>query len=219
MALASDPKSVIRLLTYALVFMTAVNVVFLGIIVNVFDKLVPPPRVYSYIGDDFPSQLPVKLPSVGLALNNPAPHFSLLSDEEWGAQYPGETVGFTDLGPMNRTFFPSMLHQMHCLDVIRVGMATNRTGFARHVEHCTRYLRQIVLCNSDVTLEPAYREEKDGDWMWAADGINSIHRCKDWTVVRKYLEEHPAKSPVPPADGKINPDETYEHVVKLKGGM
>lgn len=207
MLLSSSPKSVIRLLTWALAFMTVVNIAFLGILIHVFDKLVPPPRTYSYVGDDFPPQLPLKLPSVGLALTNPAPHFSLLADDEWGAQYPsGGAAGFTALGPRNRTFFPSMLHQLHCLDVVRVGMATNRTGFTHHVEHCVRYLRQTVLCAADVTLEPAYRAEKEGAWMWAADGIGSVHRCRDWTAVRRYLEAHPARSAEP--TGEEDPDET-----------
>ena len=98
---------------------------------------------------------------------------------------------------MNRTFLPSMVHQFHCLDVIRVGMATNRTGFMHHVEHCIRYLRQIILCYSDVTLEPAFSINTDGIWSWGASGIGSVHRCKDWTVVRKYLEENPAKRAEP----------------------
>ena len=99
-----------------------------------------------------------------------------------------------------------MLHQLHCLDVVRVGMATNRTGFTHHVEHCVRYLRQTVLCAADVTLEPAYRAEKEGAWMWAADGIGSVHRCRDWTAVRRYLEAHPARSAEP--TGEEDPDET-----------
>ena len=46
MLTSSNPKSVIRLLTYALVFTTAVNIAFLGIVIHLFYKLVPPPRAY-----------------------------------------------------------------------------------------------------------------------------------------------------------------------------
>ena len=53
---SSNPKSVIRLLTYALAFMTVVNIAFLGILIHLFDKLVPPPRTYCTL--TFPNPAP-----------------------------------------------------------------------------------------------------------------------------------------------------------------
>ena len=43
---SSNPKSVFWLLTSALALMTVVNIAFLGTLIHVFDKLVPPPRIY-----------------------------------------------------------------------------------------------------------------------------------------------------------------------------
>ena len=85
-----------------------------------------------------------------------------------------------------------MVHQLHCLDVFRVGFATNRSGYAHHVEHCLRYLLQIVLCHADTTLEADKPGMRAGRWTHAAGGVGSVHQCRDWRVLREYLDEHPA---------------------------
>ena len=144
-----------------------------------------------YVGDDFPAQLPLKVPSVGLALGTGEPYFGLRADDDWGSQFP-PSDGFTDLGAQNRTFLVSMVHQLHCLDVMRVGFATNRTGFAHHFEHCLRYMRQMVLCHASTTLEPAEPVLVDGSWRYGATSVGSVYRCKDWMALRKYVEENPA---------------------------
>ena len=89
------------------------------------------------------------------------------------------------------TFLVSFIHQLHCLDVIRVGFVTNRTGYAQHIQHCLRYLRQAVLCYADTTLEPDEPVLRDdGKWVHAAGGVGSVHRCKDWRVLFDYLVDH-----------------------------
>ncbi|KAI0754397.1 hypothetical protein C8Q80DRAFT_1247094 [Daedaleopsis nitida] len=148
---------------------------------------------------NFPSRLPIALPSNRLVLESGAPRFSLQADDEWAALFPASD-GFTDLPAASnlgvlasqRTFLVSMVHQLHCLDVFRVGFLTNRTGYAHHVEHCLRYMLQIVLCNADMTLEADEPGMQDGRWFHAASGVGSVHECKDWEVLRKYLDEHPA---------------------------
>ncbi|RDX45175.1 hypothetical protein OH76DRAFT_1486491 [Lentinus brumalis] len=164
---------------------------FILYLLNALEAMLPTEHQYTYVEDDFPSQLPLRLPSVGLALANGAPHFSLYADDDWGTLFP-ESDGFTDLGPNKRTFLISFVHQLHCLDVFRVGFVTNRTGFAHHVEHCLRYMRQAVLCYADTTLEVDHPGLLDGKWEHAANGVGSVHRCKDWTVLREYMDEHPA---------------------------
>lgn len=89
-----------------------------------------------------------------------------------------------------------MVHQMHCLDVLRVGFAMGGVGagagYIEHAEHCLRYLRQAILCRADSTLEPSTPErDAAGVWEHAASGVGSVHRCKDWTAMRRYLEAHP----------------------------
>lgn len=85
-----------------------------------------------------------------------------------------------------------MIHQLHCLDIIRVGFVVNGTNAAHHIEHCLRYLRQVVLCYADITLEVDTPVMVDGQLEHAAGGVGMVHRCKDWTAVRSYLEENPA---------------------------
>ena len=128
-------------------------------------------------------------------------NFSLYADDEWDTQYP-DSDGFTDLGPNNRTFTVSMIHQIHCLDVFRVGFVTNRTHMAEHIEHCLRYMRLVVLCHGDTTLEEAEPGFRNGKWVYVTStgGLGAVHRCKDWTAIRQYLDEHPAHPAQPPVE-------------------
>ncbi|KZT24219.1 hypothetical protein NEOLEDRAFT_1135377 [Neolentinus lepideus HHB14362 ss-1] len=170
---------------------TFLNVGFTWYNVRVLSKLVPPNREYSYIGHDHPDQLPLYLPEVGLELTNGRPHFDLYDDAQWGTLFPSD--GFTPLGPhKNTTFLVSMVHQMHCLDIMRVAFVRNRTGAAEHFQHCLRYLQQVIRCYADTTLEEDHPGYLDGKWEHGGSGVGSIHRCRDWTKVRKYLLENPA---------------------------
>ncbi|EPQ57616.1 hypothetical protein GLOTRDRAFT_137892 [Gloeophyllum trabeum ATCC 11539] len=190
-----------------LLAVTALNVGFTWYNLSQLSQLLPPKRKYSYIGHDHPDQLPIDLPEVGLVLTPDAEHFDLWNDTEWGALFP--TSGFVPLpAPQNQTtFLISMTHQLHCLDVIRVGFLTNRTGAAEHVQHCLRYLRQAVLCYADTTLEedePAWFPE-ERRWRHGGSGVGSVHRCRDWTVVNRYLREHlppPVDWPPPEEEGE-----------------
>ncbi|KAF8843684.1 hypothetical protein BDN67DRAFT_111060 [Paxillus ammoniavirescens] len=175
-----------------LAVVTALNVAFTVYTITTFKDLLPNPREWTYIGDDFPSELPVDIPLAGLSVETGEGHFSLYDDDEWGTLFPSQ--GFVSLGPHDRTFHVSLFHQLHCLDVIRVGYLTNRTHAFEHIEHCLRYLRQILLCHADTTLEvdiPQWLEE-DGRWYHTASGVGSVHRCKDWTVLRRWVSEHPS---------------------------
>ncbi|KAI0642761.1 hypothetical protein C8Q79DRAFT_878344, partial [Trametes meyenii] len=189
--------------------LAVVNTVFILSFIKELNKLHPPERQYTYVGDDYPAQLPIMLPPAALVLSTDASHFSLDADDDWGSLFP-LSDGFTTLRPGpsesphththarggGRTFLVSMVHQLHCLDVLRVAFATNRTSdpHARvHATHCLRYLRQAVLCHADATLEPDEPGVRDGRWEHAASGVGVVHRCRDWTVLRRYMDAHPAE--------------------------
>ncbi|KAH9899235.1 hypothetical protein C8Q73DRAFT_638317 [Cubamyces lactineus] len=183
---------------YVLLVFTILNGAFIFRTVSNYERvLLPTKTVYSYIGDDHPTELPIKLPRVGMLLVPGEPYFSMYADDEWGTIFPPND-GFVPVGPahLNRTFHLSIVHQLHCLDVFRVA-----AGFAHHVEHCLRFMRQTVLCQADTTLDDAGVELKDGRWEYYSTGYGAVHRCRDWTALRRYLTEHP---PLP-----LNGDNPY----------
>lgn len=50
----------------------------------------------------------------------------------------------------------------------------------------------MVLCNVDVTLEPAIHKQltTDGRVANTVTGVGVTHRCKDWVQVRDYMEQN-----------------------------
>lgn len=155
----------------------------------------------AYIGDDYPTQLPITLAPLGYALETGEPHLSLWDDDDWAKLFP--TDGFVELGPNNRAFQLSMIHQLHCLDVIRVGFVVNGTDAARHIQHCLRYLVQAVLCTADTTLEVDVFGDR---LLHAADGVGMIHRCRDWKTVLQFLSDHPSEAYLAATHGKSRHD-------------
>ncbi|KAI0027647.1 hypothetical protein K488DRAFT_60786, partial [Vararia minispora EC-137] len=87
-------------------------------------------------------------------------------------------------------------HQLHCLDVFRISYAAakaralvwpgNGTDFDHHLEHCLVYMREMVLCSADSTLIPTM----PGSNGELATSIGVTHRCRDWTQLRKWVEEN-----------------------------
>ena len=54
-----------------------------------------------------------------------------------------------------------------------------------HILHCLDYLRQLVMCGGDMTLEwpaPGQRVNVDG---W---GIS--HQCQDWNAIYEWSSAH-----------------------------
>ncbi|KAK7683146.1 hypothetical protein QCA50_013819 [Cerrena zonata] len=183
------------LLVGIIIFVTTIaNVMTTAYNLALLRQLQHSPREYTYIGSDYPAELPLDIPSVGLELEGTEPHYALKSDADWKSIYPQPRMGFTSLGQSNRTFMVSMYHQLHCLDVIRVGFVVNGSDAYHHIEHCLRYLRQILLCKADTTLEVTDGERTDehGRILEGASGLGMIHRCKDWTKVKRHLEDKDA---------------------------
>ncbi|KAF8514434.1 hypothetical protein BU17DRAFT_52579, partial [Hysterangium stoloniferum] len=142
----------------------------------------------AWVGADYPAQIPLTLQTVGMSVVE-GPHFTLYSDSDWGTIFPSPNEGFIQFGPDKRWFIPAIYHQLHCLDAIRVSFVTNGSYAAAHTQHCLRYLRQAVLCSADMTLEETvWKTNLHGKRVPAADGVGMVHRCKDWTVLREWME-------------------------------
>jgi hypothetical protein len=78
-----------------------------------------------------------------------------------------------------------MFHQLRCLNVLRVAFIN---GPDAHTGHCLNFLRQAVLCASDITLDPLI-VNPDGT-MTSTDGVGATHMCRDWTQVWAYVMEN-----------------------------
>ncbi|TCD66352.1 hypothetical protein EIP91_001456 [Steccherinum ochraceum] len=115
------------------------------------------------------------------------------SDMDWSSILPKPWNGFFSLGPNNRPFATSLYHQLHCLDQIRTSFVRSNVDAEtmRHVEHCLRYLKDVLLCHADITVEPAEWMEVGGNTMPGTDGDGVVHSCRDWDKVKEFVEEHP----------------------------
>ncbi|KAI0658606.1 hypothetical protein C8Q70DRAFT_887584, partial [Cubamyces menziesii] len=132
-----------------------------------------------FVGDDFPEIWPLPpTPNVALVVEDPVRYSigGLDAREEWAASTP-KGFGYIRLGPEHRAFAVSMYHQLHCLRLIRSGLAGDHSDATMvHFGHCLNYLRQLILCNADLTLEPYDVLDRD----FAVKQDNSVHVCQDW---------------------------------------
>lgn len=127
----------------------------------------------------------MQLPNVAMIVEESV-HYSILDKEaqlEWLYNSPPGT-GSVRLGAENRTFFVSMFHELHCLRGLRASLAGDEGIFdSSHMHHCFNYLRQLILCQADLTLEPGDFETRDLHQSL----MGSTHICKDWETIYAYL--------------------------------
>ncbi|KAL0566968.1 hypothetical protein V5O48_015032 [Marasmius crinis-equi] len=121
---------------------------------------------------------------------------SSTAEREWAALSPENGVVHLKVGSDSdiREFTPSMFHQLRCLDILRAHYARLSSGDAPATatpssdtlsHHCLNYLRQTLLCNSDLHLDPVFgATHKD------ADLIAHTHICRDWTAAYKELKRN-----------------------------
>lgn len=119
--------------------------------------------------------------------------YGMSNDNGWASLTP-RGHGFVKI---DEEFYSlSLYHQLHCLNSFRRTFNNNNNGSHAnhgtfHAEHCISYLRQMILCAGDTTLEPAYSAfTKDGLPTRAASGIGVTHQCRDWVQIRHFAEEN-----------------------------
>lgn len=132
--------------------------------------------------------------------------YGLFADDDWASNFPLGN-GWVLYGPegggrsTKRKFALSMYHQLHCLDAMRYGYVGargsmfvwpgNGTDADHHFNHCLSYLREAILCAADTTLETSRSVlNPSGNADNGASGMGITHKCRDWTQVRAYLEQH-----------------------------
>lgn len=108
---------------------------------------------------------------------------------EWKSTLPSGG-GILHLGDHLEPYSISLFHELRCLDVVREGFVKfEKSGRTVKpdalVHHCMNYLRQMILCRSDLELEHARH-------LMRGIVVSDIaHRtCKDWTEVYKAAEEN-----------------------------
>ncbi|VDC03520.1 unnamed protein product [Peniophora sp. CBMAI 1063] len=147
-------------------------------------------RPYTYTLDDYPEHLPLSNPKPPVALvMEESEHYGIShpdAREEW-ATTTATGFGYVRLGPDRRAFALSMFHQLHCLRLLRAGLDGDyRPQIQGHFRHCLNYLRQMILCQPDLTLEP--HNVIDHDPMMK--GPTSVHVCSDWREVYDAVEDN-----------------------------
>ncbi|ETW74669.1 hypothetical protein HETIRDRAFT_447042 [Heterobasidion irregulare TC 32-1] len=175
-------------------------------ILNVFRFLYPASleffRSYTFIGDDFPNELPLRLDHIIVAFNDTM-DFRLHDVQKWQTIFPGGG-GWVNLGPQGRPFSVSMFHQLHCLNGIRHAISQSSAAACNnttmdpkilgHTSHCFNFLRQALLCKADTTLEPTTIVDlPKGAHGAAASGNGVLHRCVDYPSVYHFLERKHAE--------------------------
>lgn len=129
------------------------------------------------------------IPSAARVVNNataPAPNNTL--GRPWGTLTPHDYYAPKAITG-KRTFVVTMFHELHCLRMLNRGWYLNvKEG---HLKHCLHYIRQMALCDADMTPEPAGWEEK---WSVEDDtGLDregATHVCQDFQSVFDAVENN-----------------------------
>jgi len=152
---------------------------------------------YKYVGSDIPRELPGDYPDVALVFEkNDSIRYPLDDNDIWNSLWPDQ-LGLVRLGPKGRPLGISLYHQLHCLSSIRYAYMIARLGLVPgdprfdtaviHNTHCFHFIRQSILCHADLTLIPT---DADKNSTIASE---EVHRCRDWTKVREFVEKNQAE--------------------------
>lgn len=107
--------------------------------------------------------------------------------EEWMTIFPAGAGGYRlhalNSSESNRAVFVAMYHEMHCVQTLANALVRNHKEEWPHLHHCLNYLRQIILCRPDLTLEPG----KFDDDIFVGTSMGSVHVCRDWRIPYAFL--------------------------------
>jgi len=132
------------------------------------------------------------IPSATRVINDataPAPNNSL--GRPWGTPTSLDDYYIPKAITGKRMFVVTMFHELHCLRMFNAGYESKGHIVEGHLKHCLHYIRQMALCDADVTPEPAGWEEK---WNVGDDtGLNregATHVCQDFQSVFGAVENN-----------------------------
>ncbi|KAG2032710.1 hypothetical protein BDR03DRAFT_1094767 [Suillus americanus] len=92
-----------------------------------------------------------------------------------------------------------VIHQLHCINMVRQSswgdhyladdpdFILSPDGWRIHLDHCIEFLRQIIMCRSDVTMVTH-------DWVEGLDdpypNFNVPHQCRDFEKILDWVDDH-----------------------------
>lgn len=94
-------------------------------------------------------------------------------------------------------------HQLHCVYMLYKGLHQDYfdlrdtpEDIATHLDHCVDYLRQAVMCSTDITWIPVEWNTRFNRLL--AD-FDSVHTCRNYNKIQSWmLPRNGAKHPPPP---------------------
>ncbi|KAF9465116.1 hypothetical protein BDZ94DRAFT_408386 [Collybia nuda] len=143
-------------------------------------------RHFTYIGEDHPREWDIPaLEKVHMSVENTL-HYRYDNGTEWDRLLPSN--GVLHLGDHHEEFTVSMFHQLRCLNIVRGSLVSHRSQSIKDSEmklarHCMNYLRQMVLCRSQLHLESV--RDHVGVRLTVSE---TTHTCRDWTAVYEAAE-------------------------------
>jgi hypothetical protein len=140
----------------------------------------------AYVGSDHPRTWDIGvLPPIRMNIE-PTKHYQLSgqsADAEWAALAPNN--GILHLGPRRQPYSVSLFHQLRCLDIIRRDIVESLPPEdSKLSRHCLNYMRQMVLCRTDLAVDPVLGRGAD------ARVRPDTNQCVDWRRVYEELEKN-----------------------------
>lgn len=148
---------------------------------------------YGFIPPDSPSMQYVgSTPEVDAAwMSLTEDRYFLLTDEEARDAYGADPEPYWNVHHGGYVAGLDVMHTLHCLAQLRRSLypkvhPLDPKHGVRHLEHCLDHLRQLAMCQSDLTPIPTQYFEGLG-----RNYINSsrVHTCRDFQPIREWVTE------------------------------
>ncbi|THH23227.1 hypothetical protein EUX98_g7951 [Antrodiella citrinella] len=170
---------------------TFVNV--LVFVATMYRLFAPEPSIaYSFTDRDNPIEMPTgPIPTVEMTFQE-STRFTLTDDTSkpnWETLFTNQFgIGFQHLGPFHYRYISAAYHSLHCVYSMAEDFdkPNHLTHPSHHFIHCLMYMRQIFLCDADMTLE-------EGDFMMrniTTDRMGVTRECRDWSAVARWVDQN-----------------------------
>ncbi|KAK8041604.1 hypothetical protein PG994_014611 [Apiospora phragmitis] len=105
------------------------------------------------------------------------------SEQAWKELMPlhGGFFRHPTLAPEKSVF--SVFHQLRCLQRVLKDEEMPKMSAPRHFRHCVDLLRQVLMCQPDLTVEVK------NITIGGVKGFGTEHQCKDWNQLIAFTEE------------------------------